>query len=307
MRIDSGLVRRLVDAQFPQWSNRPLRLVDPAGSDHVIYRLGDELSVRLPRHEGAIDQARVEAEWLPQLAPHLPLAVPVPVAVGQPAFGYPWSWAVTRWLSGDVATVAADSPSPIPGTSPYAEAFVPLLGTWQSLAHDDSTPSPPPKPARAETWPSDTHAQDETSRLANRSRDDTPRPGARPRDDTSRLRDRARDAPFRSAGVGRRAASVEHVRGLSLPVSVPLGVLAELESRWLTVLLRGDALHHVDLRRDNFIREPDGRLRIVDWTPCGARPAGWISSGWGPILPPTATTRRRCGGARRGPVPRTIT
>lgn len=31
-------------------------------------------------------------------------AVPVPVAVGRPGFGYPWPWAVSRWLDGDVAT-----------------------------------------------------------------------------------------------------------------------------------------------------------------------------------------------------------
>ncbi|NGO08726.1 aminoglycoside phosphotransferase family protein [Streptomyces sp. HC44] len=105
--IDVALVRRLVDAQFPQWAELPLELLDPAGSDHVIHRLGEELSVRLPRHAGAIGQARKESEWLPRLAPHLPLAVPVPVAVGEPDFGYPWPWAVSRWLDGEVATVEA--------------------------------------------------------------------------------------------------------------------------------------------------------------------------------------------------------
>ncbi|MFI7611780.1 aminoglycoside phosphotransferase family protein [Nonomuraea terrae] len=105
--ITAALVRRLVDTQFPQWAGLPLRLVDPAGSDHVIHRLGDELSVRLPRHAGAIGQARKELEWLPRLAPHLPLAIPVPVDVGRPAFGYPWHWAVSRWLDGEVATVEA--------------------------------------------------------------------------------------------------------------------------------------------------------------------------------------------------------
>ena len=102
-----GLARRLVDTQFPQWAELPLHRVDPAGSDHVIYRLGGELSVRLPRHAGATKQARKDAEWLPKLAPHLPLAIPVPVAVGEPDFGYPWPWAVTRWLTGEVATVEA--------------------------------------------------------------------------------------------------------------------------------------------------------------------------------------------------------
>lgn len=110
--IDSTLARRLVDTQFPQWAELPLELLDPAGSDHVIYRLGEELSVRLPRHAGAIGQARKESEWLPRLAPHLPLAIPVPMGVGEPDFGYPWPWAVSRWLDGEVATVEALADSP---------------------------------------------------------------------------------------------------------------------------------------------------------------------------------------------------
>jgi aminoglycoside phosphotransferase (APT) family kinase protein len=105
--IDVALVRRLVDTQFPQWAALPLKLLDPAGSDHVIYRLGEQLSVRLPRHSGAIGQAEKELEWLPRLAPELPLAIPAPVAVGEPDFGYPWRWAVSRWLEGEVATVEA--------------------------------------------------------------------------------------------------------------------------------------------------------------------------------------------------------
>ncbi|MFF7199069.1 aminoglycoside phosphotransferase family protein [Streptomyces sp. NPDC008079] len=103
--IDTALVRRLVDRQFPRWAALPLEPLGAAGSDHVIHRLGRELSVRLPRHRGAIGQAAKEARWLPRLAAHLPLAVPVPVAVGRPDLGYPWPWAVTRWLDGEVATV----------------------------------------------------------------------------------------------------------------------------------------------------------------------------------------------------------
>ncbi|MFZ3467808.1 aminoglycoside phosphotransferase family protein [Streptomyces sp. 4.24] len=105
--IDAALVRRLVDAQFPQWAGLPLRLLDPAGADHVIHRLGEELSVRLPRGSGVVGHAEKESEWLPRLAPHLPLAIPVPVAVGRPGLGYPWPWSVSRWLEGEVATVEA--------------------------------------------------------------------------------------------------------------------------------------------------------------------------------------------------------
>ncbi|MFI1400586.1 aminoglycoside phosphotransferase family protein [Streptomyces sp. NPDC020681] len=102
--IDAALARRLVDTQFPQWAELPLKLLDPAGSDHVIYRLGEDLTVRLPRHAGAIRQAMKESEWLPRLASHLPLAIPEPVGVGEPDFDYPWPWAVSRWLDGELAT-----------------------------------------------------------------------------------------------------------------------------------------------------------------------------------------------------------
>lgn len=105
--IDTRLVRRLVDERFPRWSGLPLRPVRPGGLDHVIHRLGEDLSVRLPRHADAAGQADKESLWLPRLAPHLPLAVPEPVAVGAPGFGYPWRWSVSRWLPGETATVEA--------------------------------------------------------------------------------------------------------------------------------------------------------------------------------------------------------
>ncbi|MGW4699078.1 aminoglycoside phosphotransferase family protein [Streptomyces sp. NPDC004285] len=134
--IDAVLVRRLVDTQFPRWACLPLELVDPAGSDHVIYRLGSQLSVRLPRHVGAIGQARKESEWLPRLAPHLPLAVPVVVGVGEPGFGYPWPWAVSRWLEGTVATVQALADS--------SEAAVELAGFLHALQQFEHKESPDP-------------------------------------------------------------------------------------------------------------------------------------------------------------------
>ncbi|MFB4292404.1 aminoglycoside phosphotransferase family protein [Nonomuraea sp. ATR24] len=138
--IDDKLARRLVDTQFPQWAGLPLELLDPAGSDHVIYRLGEKLSVRLPRHDGAIGQAAKEAAWLPRLAPHLPLAVPAPVAVGEPAFGYPWPWAVSRWLTGEVATVETLGDS--------AEAAVELAAFLTALQR--LTPVPPRAGLRTE-------------------------------------------------------------------------------------------------------------------------------------------------------------
>jgi aminoglycoside phosphotransferase (APT) family kinase protein len=102
---DPGLVRRLLASQFPGWADLPLRRLHPAGSDNVIYRLGQDMSVRLPRGEWAAGQAAKEHCWLPRLAPRLPLPVPVPLGVGRPAYGYPWDWSVSSWLPGETATV----------------------------------------------------------------------------------------------------------------------------------------------------------------------------------------------------------
>ncbi|MEV6300153.1 aminoglycoside phosphotransferase [Actinoplanes sp. NPDC051861] len=121
---------------------------------------------------------------------------------------------VTRWTDADRFALRAVmqrmhhlmEPCPTAGTSPYAVAFLPLLGTWQAL---NGTPA---------------------------------------------------------------TLDVDHIRGL--PTEIPIPVLAGLESRWLPALIGGNALHHGDLRRDNFVRQPDGRLRIVDWTHL------WTAPGW---------------------------
>ena len=102
--IDASLVSRLVATQFPQWAELPLQRVEPAGTDNAIYRLGEDMSVRLPRIDWAVAQPLKEHEWLPRLAPHLSLAIPMPLALGEPDEGYPWRWSVCTWLQGDIAT-----------------------------------------------------------------------------------------------------------------------------------------------------------------------------------------------------------
>src|SRR5882672_506578 len=97
---DAPLVRRLLAGQFPHWADLPIDLVDSYGTDHDIYRLGDDLAARLPRIGWATRQAAKEAEWLPKLAPYLPLAIPTQLARGRPAEGYPFEWSVYEWLPG---------------------------------------------------------------------------------------------------------------------------------------------------------------------------------------------------------------
>jgi aminoglycoside phosphotransferase (APT) family kinase protein len=98
------LARRLLARQFPQWADLPVTPVAEAGTDHALYRLGDDLLLRLPIVAWAEGQADRDARWLPAIAPHLPLTVPVPVAVGEPDEEYPWRWSVVPWLPGEAAT-----------------------------------------------------------------------------------------------------------------------------------------------------------------------------------------------------------
>lgn len=106
VHTDAALVRRLIGAQFPQWAALPVVPVRSAGTDNAIYRLGEDMAVRLPRIHWAVEQVAKEQHWLPRLAPQLPLPIPLPLAQGQPAFGYPWRWSVYGWLPGEHITVA---------------------------------------------------------------------------------------------------------------------------------------------------------------------------------------------------------
>lgn len=102
--VDASLVRRLLLAQFPQWADLPIEPVRSAGTDNVIYRLGRDMVVRLPRIRAASRRLEKEHRWLPRLAPLLPLAIPIPLARGTPGEGYPWPWSVYRWLDGESVT-----------------------------------------------------------------------------------------------------------------------------------------------------------------------------------------------------------
>jgi aminoglycoside phosphotransferase (APT) family kinase protein len=100
VETDVALVGRLLAAQFPRWADLPIARVPSAGTDNALYRLGDDMVARLPRIHWAVGQVEKEQQWLPRLAPLLPLAIPVPLAMGAPGEGYPWHWSVYRWLAG---------------------------------------------------------------------------------------------------------------------------------------------------------------------------------------------------------------
>jgi aminoglycoside phosphotransferase (APT) family kinase protein len=102
--ITPELVSRLVASQFPQWAHLPVWPVDLDGWDNATFRLGADMSVRLPsapQYEAGVDK---EHRWLPVLAAHLPLPVPQPLAKGSSGCGFPRKWSVYRWLAGEHAT-----------------------------------------------------------------------------------------------------------------------------------------------------------------------------------------------------------
>jgi aminoglycoside phosphotransferase (APT) family kinase protein len=103
--ITPGVAARLVAAQFPQWADLPVVPVALDGWDNTTFRLGTELSVRLPSADAYVAQIEKEHRWLPLLARRLPLQIPEPVALGEPGSGFPRPWSIYRWIDGDHATV----------------------------------------------------------------------------------------------------------------------------------------------------------------------------------------------------------
>jgi aminoglycoside phosphotransferase (APT) family kinase protein len=105
VHTDVDLVRRLLAAQFPEWAALPIEPVSSSGTVNALYRLGEDMVVRLPRMDWGLGAVDRELRWLPELAPQLPVAISVPLAKGTPAEGYPWDWGVYPWLEGENPTV----------------------------------------------------------------------------------------------------------------------------------------------------------------------------------------------------------
>jgi aminoglycoside phosphotransferase (APT) family kinase protein len=102
--VDAEQVRRLVDEQFPRWAGLPVQPVANGGWDNWTFHLGPGMLARLPsaaEYALAVDK---EHQWLPALAPRLPLPISVPLAKGRPGAGYPYSWSIYQWLGGQPAS-----------------------------------------------------------------------------------------------------------------------------------------------------------------------------------------------------------
>lgn len=104
--MDEARVRDLLHAQFPQWAHLPLFEWHEQGTDHTLFRLGDDMVVRLPIrpfNDAPLEEQQVgrEARWIPFLAPQLPLELPAQLGLGRPTDDYPWHWSIVSWIEGE--------------------------------------------------------------------------------------------------------------------------------------------------------------------------------------------------------------
>lgn len=136
--ITPALVAQLLAEQFPHWADLPITPAVPQGWDNRTFRLGEELSVRLPSAPGYTPQVEKEHRWLPYLAPRLPLPIPAPLAQGAPGAGYPWPWSIYRWLDGEAA-----QPDRIADLSVFAADLAAFLTALQQIDLANGPPAGP--------------------------------------------------------------------------------------------------------------------------------------------------------------------
>jgi aminoglycoside phosphotransferase (APT) family kinase protein len=133
---DVELVRRLISAQFPDWAGLGVEHVPSSGTVNALYQLGPAMVARLPRTDWAGDSFARQARWLPIIARSVQVQVPVPLAKGRPAFGYPYAWCVYSWLPGDPV---------VAGSGPGQPALARALGAFVSALRDVDTADAPPQ------------------------------------------------------------------------------------------------------------------------------------------------------------------
>ena len=146
IEVNKALVFDLLQ-QHQDLIHLPIQFID-AGWDNAMFRLGDKLSMRLPRRQAAAKLIEHEQTWLPQIANHLTIAVPTPYRIGEPTSNYPWRWSILPWLEGTTAdreppnadrgkfwgTFLRSLHTTAPANAPYNPMRgVPLKNRWANL------------------------------------------------------------------------------------------------------------------------------------------------------------------------------
>ena len=119
LTITPDMVRDLVRDRFPAWRDFRVREVASQGTVNAIFRIGDDLAARFPLKPDDVEATRRsmerEAKAASELAGRTRFPTPEPVAIGEPACGYPLPWSVQTWIPGDIAT-----PTDLADSIPFA-------------------------------------------------------------------------------------------------------------------------------------------------------------------------------------------
>lgn len=129
--VDVARARTLLESQHPDLADRGVEFYDE-GWDNVMFRVGTDLALRLPRRDAAADLIRNEQRWLPALAPLLPIDAPCPVRLGRPEGDYPYAWSVIPWINGCTAD-----------EEPPGSAEAERLGAFLAALHQPAPPDAP--------------------------------------------------------------------------------------------------------------------------------------------------------------------
>jgi aminoglycoside phosphotransferase (APT) family kinase protein len=147
--VTGQLITALLEDQHPDLAHLEPRLADE-GWDNFMFRLGENLAVRLPRRAAMANLIHHEQTWLPGLAAQLQIRVPAPFRVGIPARGYPWHWSVVPWLPGQ----PADQNDP-------ARNQATVWGKFLRSLHVPAPPAAPINPVRGVPLSQRAHAVEE--------------------------------------------------------------------------------------------------------------------------------------------------
>lgn len=131
--ISTALVRTLLANQFPRYATLPTTPLGTTGSTNRLFRLGEELLIRLPRQPDSSEGIAKERFWLPRLKPHLPVEVPEIVELGEPDAGYPERWSITRWLEGELPEVWQPGEPEHPSRARLAEQLAGFIRALQDI------------------------------------------------------------------------------------------------------------------------------------------------------------------------------
>lgn len=137
--IDEPLIRRLLTAQAPSLTELALAHIAD-GWDSTVWRLGDELAVRLPRRQVAAALVLGEQRLLPQISERLAptgVGAPAPVVCGVPSAVFPWPWSVVPWFDGEPGLRV-----PREQRSGWAEPLAGALAALHAPAHGDVPVNP---------------------------------------------------------------------------------------------------------------------------------------------------------------------